>query len=75
MEFSPSPDLHVFTSIDPNLFLSFNDTDFLQPIFNFTDGKFQVTFTFDKDIDQRPFKLLFKPSSVNDLRFVATLDS
>ena len=74
MEFSPSVNLHVFKSIDPKMFLSFNDTDFLEPTFTFTDGKFQIAFTFNKDIDQRPFKLLFKPSSVNDSRFAATLD-
>ena len=75
MEFSPSVNLHAFKSIDPNLFLSFNDTDFLEPTFTFTDGTFQVVFTYDKDIHQRPFKLLFKPSSANDSRFSATLES
>ena len=75
MEFSPSVNLHVFKSIDPQMFLSFNDTDFLEPTFTFADGKFQVAFAFSKDIDQRPFKLLFKPSPANDSRFAATLDS
>ena len=47
MEFSPSVNLHAFKSIDPNLFLSFNDTGFLNPGFTYNDGKFVATFTYD----------------------------
>ena len=67
----------MFKSADPNTFLSFNDSKFLNPAFEFTDeeGVLKATFTYEEDIYQRPFALLFGPSSTADARFFATNSS
>ena len=74
MKFKVKPNLHAFKSIDPNTFLSFNDSSFLEPTFIYheEDSTFTVAFTFNQDIYQRPFKLMFTASSTIDARFWAT---
>ena len=68
MEFEVKPNLHAFKSIDPNSFLSFNDSNFLEPtfVYNEEDSTFSVSFTFIQDIYKRPFKLMFSASSTID---------
>ena len=64
----------MFKSLDPNTYLSFNDSKFLNPSFSYysEEGVFKAAFTYEEDIYQKPFSLVFDGSSTVDARFFAT---
>ena len=74
MEFSVDPNLYVFQSVEPHSFLSFNDSDFLNPSFSFfrLKNSFSVSFSFDENIYLRPFELIFTANESISPQFWAT---
>lgn len=73
LAFSVDPQLQFFNTLDPNLYLNFDDPDFLSPAFSFSqaDGILSVSFAYNQNIYGRKFHLLLTADESVDKRFEA----